>query len=71
MDSNMKLKFGHPCNNCYDMEKPIYKVRTIPLKSKSRTNLGGNHFSWKFTQWGPYTAPGSRHGRPGQRRRRR
>lgn len=52
MDSNMKLKFGHPCNNCSDMEKPIYKVRPIPLKSKSRVNLGGNHFFWEFTQWG-------------------
>lgn len=52
MDSDMKLKFGHPCNNCSDMEKPIYKVRPIPLKSKSRVNLGGNHFFWEFTQWG-------------------
>jgi hypothetical protein len=54
MDSNMKLKFGHPCNNCSDMEKPIYKVRTIPSESKLRINLDldGSHFVWKFRQWG-------------------
>lgn len=50
MDSNMKLKFGHPCNNCSD-SKPIYKVRNIPLKAKSRQDFEMGHFVWNFTQW--------------------